>query len=42
VAEAIDGAVVPLDDLAADYAANLREVARRVAAGLSGRGGGTR
>lgn len=42
VAEAIGGAVVPLDDLAADYAANLREVARRVAAGLSGDGpGGT-
>jgi zinc transport system substrate-binding protein len=36
VADAIGGAVVPLDDLAADYVANLREVARRVAAGLSG------
>ena len=38
--QTIDGAVVPLDDLAADYAANLREVARRVAAGLSGDGPG--
>ena len=42
---AIGGAVLPLDDLAADYAANLREVARRVSAGLSesgpGPGGGS-
>jgi zinc transport system substrate-binding protein len=30
VAEAIDGAVVPLDDLAKDYLANLREMTRKI------------
>lgn len=30
VAEAIGGVVVPLDDLAKDYVANLREMARRI------------
>jgi len=34
VAEAIGGTVVPLDDLAEDYIANLREMARAVSKGL--------
>lgn len=30
IADAIDGAVVPMDDLAPDYVANLREMARKI------------
>jgi zinc transport system substrate-binding protein len=34
VAEAIGGAVVPLDDLPSDYLANLRDMARKIQEGL--------
>ncbi len=36
VADAIGGAVVPVDDLAYDYLANLRRIAKAVAAALAG------
>jgi len=35
VAEAIGGAVVPLDDLPSDYLANLRDMSRKVQEALS-------
>ncbi len=38
VAEAIGGAVVPLDDLPSDYLANLRDMSRKVREALSDRG----
>ncbi len=38
VAEAIGGAVVPLDDLPSDYLANLRDMSRKVQEALSGPG----
>ncbi|MBD3367508.1 MAG: ABC transporter substrate-binding protein [Candidatus Eisenbacteria bacterium] len=38
VADAIDGAVVPIDPLARDYASNLRRVAREIRDGLEGGG----
>jgi zinc transport system substrate-binding protein len=34
IAKAIGGAVIPVDPLARDYLANLREIARLLAAGL--------
>jgi len=39
VAKAIGGAVVPIDPLARDYIANLREVGAKIAASFGGEDG---
>ncbi len=39
VADAIGGAVIPMDDLAHDYIENLRDMARKVSAALKAAGG---